>query len=67
MGNLKKVLVAEAPIIPQPSPLHPVLQAGTQASILTYMQDSVVSDILMSVLIKLKSVDTARGPVGVKK
>ena len=67
MDNLKKVLVEEAPIIPQPSPLHPVLQAGTQASILTYMQDSVVSDILMSVLIKLKSVDTARGPVGVKK
>jgi hypothetical protein len=52
MDNLKKVLVEEAPIIPQPSPLHPVLQAGTQASILAYMQDSVgVSDILKSVLI----------------
>src|ERR1700691_4385898 len=52
MDNLKKVLVEEAPIIPQPSPLHPVLQAGTQASILAYMQDSVgVSDILRSVLI----------------
>jgi hypothetical protein len=52
MDNLKKVLVAEASIIAQPSPLRPVLQAGTQASIPAHMQDSVgVSDILRSALI----------------
>jgi hypothetical protein len=40
MNKLQKILIAASPIIAQPPPLTPVLQAAAQAGIVHYLHDA---------------------------